>query len=76
MEGIVTTLTATVDRINERAATVNWRRVALVALMVLPFLLFAAARYTTRAVGWVLAWLWAAGMEGWYAAGPKRDGAG
>ena len=72
----MTTLTATVDRINERAGQVDWRRVLLVALMVVPFVVFAAARYTVRAVGWVLAWLWAAGMVGWEAAGPKRDGAG
>lgn len=65
------TLTAAVDRINARAATVDWRRVLLVALMVLPFALFYAARLTTRAVGWLAAWLWAAGMEGWAAAGPK-----
>lgn len=68
----MTTLTATVDRINTRAATVDWRKVLLVALMVLPFVLFAVARYVTRAVGWALAWLWAAGMEGWTAAGPRR----
>ncbi|MEO3923001.1 hypothetical protein ABGB07_03845 [Micromonosporaceae bacterium B7E4] len=68
----MTTLTATVDRINARAATVDWRRVLLVALMVLPFVLFAVARYTVRAVGWVLAWLWAAGMTGWDAAGPRK----
>jgi hypothetical protein len=65
------TFTATVDRINARAATVDWRRVLLVALMVLPFALFYVARLVVRAVGWVLAWLWAAGMEGWAAAGPK-----
>jgi hypothetical protein len=65
------TFTATVDRINARAATVDWRKVLLVALMVLPFALFYAARLVVRAVGWVLAWLWAAGMEGWTAAGPK-----
>lgn len=69
----MTTLTATVDRIQARADAVNWRRVFLVALMALPFLLFALARYVTRAVGWVLAWTWAAGMEGWEAAGPKRE---
>lgn len=69
----MTTLTLAVDRINARAATVDWRRVLLVALMVLPFALFYAARLVVRAVGWVLAWLWAAGMEGWAAAGPKRE---
>ena len=68
------TLTLAVDRINARAATVDWRRVLLVALMVLPFALFYAARLIVRAVGWVLAWLYAAGMEGWTAAGPKASG--
>jgi hypothetical protein len=70
----VTTLTLAVDRVNARAATVDWRRVWLVALMVLPFALFFAARLVVRAVGWVLAWLYAAGMEGWTAAGPKASG--
>jgi hypothetical protein len=68
----VTTLTARMDRINERAAALQWRRVLLVLLMLAPYVLFAAARYAVRAVGWVLAWLWAAGMEGWEAAGPSR----
>lgn len=67
----MTTLTLAVDRINARAVTVDWRKALLVALMVLPFALFYAARLVVRAVGWVLAWLWAAGMEGWAAAGPK-----
>lgn len=66
------TMAVAVDRINERAAKVEWRRVWLVALMVLPFAVFYAARLVVRAVGWVLAWLWAAGLEGWDAAGPKR----
>ncbi len=64
-------LTLAVDRINARAATVDWRRVLLVALMVLPFAVFYVARLVVRAVGWVLAWLYAAGMEGWTAAGPN-----
>lgn len=63
-----------VDRINARAATVDWRKVLLVALMVLPFVLFYVARLLVRVVGWVLAWLYAAGMEGWAAAGPKATG--
>ena len=67
----MTTLTLAVDRINARAATVDWRKALLVALMVLPFALFYVARLVVRAVGWVLAWLYAAGMEGWAAAGPK-----
>lgn len=69
----MTTLTATVDRINQRATDVDWRKVLLVALMLLPFVLFYVARLVVRAVGWALAWLWAAGMEGWAAAGPKRE---
>lgn len=69
----MTTLTLAVDRINARAATVDWRRVWLVALMVLPFVVFYAARLVVRAAGWAAAWLWAAGMEGWAAAGPRRD---
>lgn len=68
------TLTAAVDRINARAATVDWRKLLLVALMVLPFALFYATRLVVRAGGWALAWLWAAGMEGWAAAGPKASG--
>jgi hypothetical protein len=69
----MTTLTVAVDRINARAAAVDWRRVLLVALMVAPFVVFAAARLVVRTVGWVLAWLGAAGMEGWAAAGPKAS---
>lgn len=68
------TLNAAVDRINARAATVNWRRVLQVALLVLPFVLFWVARKLVLAVGWLAAWLWAAGMEGWAAAGPKASG--
>jgi hypothetical protein len=68
------TLNAAVDRINARAATVDWRKVLLVALMIVPFVVFYACRLATRAIGWVAAWLWAAGMEGWAAAGPKASG--
>lgn len=69
----MTTMSMTVDRINARAAQVDWRRALLVALMVLPYALFFAARLVVRSVGWVLAWLWAAGLEGWAAAGPKAS---
>lgn len=72
----MTTLTATVDRIQARADAVDWRRVALVAAFCVPYLLGLTARYVVRAVGWALAWVWAATMEGWAAAGPRRDGAG
>lgn len=72
----MTTLPMAVARINTRAAAVDWRRILLTALMIVPFVLFFAARIVVRAVGWVLAWLWAAGMEGWAAAGPRREGDG
>jgi hypothetical protein len=65
---------ARLDRINARAAAVDWRRVLLTMLMALPFALFYVTRLVVRAVGWVLAWLWAACMEGWAAAGPKDAG--
>lgn len=68
----MTTLTLAVDRINARAATVDWRKVFLFALMVVPFVVFYGARLVVRAVGWAVAWLWAAGMEGWAAAGPRK----
>lgn len=67
------TFTTAVDRVNERAAQVDWRRVGLVALIALPFLLFAAARCVVRAAGWLGARVWAAGMVGWEAAGPRRE---
>jgi hypothetical protein len=61
---------ARLDRINARAAAVDWRRALLTLLMAVPFALFYGARLLVRAVGWMLAWLWAAGLEGWVAAGP------
>lgn len=67
----MTTLTLAVDRINARAAGVDWRRVLLTLLMVLPFAVFFGVRLVVRAVGWLAAWMWAAGLEGWAAAGPK-----
>lgn len=70
------TFTGAVDRINARAATVDWRRVLLVALMVLPFAVFYAARLVVRVLGWLAAWLWAAGMEGWTAADSKAKASG
>ena len=68
--------TLTVDRINVRAAAVDWRRILLTILMIVPFVLGWSVRMVARAVGWVLAWLWAAGMEGWAAAGPRSEGGG
>ncbi len=58
-----------VDRISARAATVDFRKVLLTLLLLVPFVLFYAARLVVRAA----AWLWAAGVEGWEAAGPKRE---
>jgi hypothetical protein len=76
LHAVPAALSVRLTRVNARAAAVDWRRALLVALMLLPFGLFFAARLIVRAVGWVLAWLWAAGIEGWEAAGPKREGAG
>jgi hypothetical protein len=53
---------------------IDWRRVLLVALMVLPFALAYTVRLTGRALGWALAWLWAAALEGWACAGPRGSG--
>ena len=58
-----------VDRISARAAAVDFRKVLLTLLLIVPFVLFYAARLVVRAA----AWLWAAGVEGWIAAGPKRS---
>ncbi len=69
----MTTLTATLDRVTARQAQVDWRRVGLTVLFVLPFVLFYAVRLVVRVIAWAASWLWAAGMEGWAAAGPRRD---
>jgi hypothetical protein len=68
----MTALTTTLDRVAARQAQVNWTRVGLFLLFALPFALFYTARLIVRVAGWVGAWLWAAGMEGWAAAGPRR----
>jgi len=73
---VTVTVTDHIDRINARAAQVDWRQVALVALMVIPFAAFYGARLLVRVAAWAGAWLWAAGMEGWDAAGPDRRGSG
>jgi hypothetical protein len=67
------TLAGYVDRVNERAAHVDWRRVLLFLIMALPFVLGYAARLVVRSVGWVLAWLYAAAVEGWRMAGPRQS---
>lgn len=69
--------TAAVDRVNARAAQVDWRRVLLVSLMAIPFLVGAVAWQTVRSVGWLVSWVYAAAVEGWVAAGgPGRRGDG
>jgi len=74
----VTTLAATVDRIQARTGSVDWRRVALVVLMALPFAVGYSLRWTVRAlarsvwaVGWVLGWAFYTAAEGWSAAGGR-----
>lgn len=67
-------MTTTVDRIRTRAVAVDWRTVALLALMAVPYVLGWTVRTVARVVGWVLAWLWAAAVEGWHSAGPGDAG--
>ncbi|MFI6068228.1 hypothetical protein ACIA47_23580 [Micromonospora sp. NPDC051227] len=66
------TVTSTVTLVRTRAQAVDWPRVLLLALIIWPLVLFAAARYVLRAAGWVASHLWAAGMVGWDLAGPER----
>lgn len=61
-----------VDRVNARAASVDWRKVLLFALMAVPFVVGFVAWYTVKSVGWVLSWLYAATIEGWRYAGELR----
>lgn len=69
----MTTITGTVTRVSDRAGGVDWRNVLLIVLMALPFAIAYAIRLTLRAFGWVLAWLWAACVEGWAMAAPGQD---
>ena len=71
----MTTFTVALDRVAERQAKINWRKVGLGALFVVPFVLFYAARLVVRVLAWTASWLWAAGMVGWDAASPRsREG--
>jgi hypothetical protein len=65
------TLDSYVDRVSARAAEVDWRRVLLVALLALPYVLGYTVRLVVRTVGWVLAFAWAAVIEGYRAGAPK-----
>ncbi len=69
----MTALTTTLDRVAARHARVDWRKVGLTLLFAIPFALFYLARIIVRSAGWVLSYLWAAGMVGWEAAGPRRS---
>ena len=67
----MSSLAATMDRINTRATQVDWRKVLLVALMALPFVVGYSVRLVVRTLGWVAAWVWAAAVEG-YQAGARH----
>lgn len=71
------------EQLSRRAAAVQWRaifkpmlrRLPLLALMALPFLLGFTLRMAARAVlatvwavGWMAAWLWYTAQEGWTSA--------
>lgn len=63
-----------VDRVQARASAVNWRKVFLFALMAIPFAVCYVAWYVVKSVGWALAWLYAAGAEGWRYAAEQHAG--
>lgn len=71
------------EQLSRRAAQVQWkailrpmlRRLPLLALMAIPFLLGYAGRLAARAIlglvwalGWTAAWLWFTAQEGWTSA--------
>jgi hypothetical protein len=63
------------ERIAHRAAAVDWRNVLLTLLLVVPYVVGWTARMVVRAVGWLLAFAWAAVVEGYQAgAGKPKDG--
>jgi Na+/H+ antiporter NhaC len=62
-----------IQRIDKRAAQVDWRKVFLFLLMAVPFAVGMTCWYVVKSVGWVLSWLYAAAVEGWtYAAERHR----
>lgn len=62
------------DRIAYRARAVDWRKVLLTVLLILPYVLGWTARLIVRTVGWLLAFAWAAVIEGYQAAAPTPKG--
>jgi hypothetical protein len=62
------------ERVAYRAGAVDWRRILLLVLLALPYVLGWTARLLVRTVGWVLAYGWAAAVEGYAACAPKREG--
>ncbi len=62
------------ERVAHRASAVDWRRLLLLVLLALPFVLGWTARLIVRTVGWVLAFAWAAVVEGYAACAPKSEG--
>lgn len=73
----MTTLPAYAERTAARALTVDWRKLLLVALLAVPFTLGYTVRVIVRTVGWLLAYGWAATVEGYQAAaGAAESGRG
>lgn len=62
------------ERLARRASAVSWRRVLLLVLLALPYVLGWTAALVVRTVGWVLAYGWAAAVEGYAACAPKSGG--
>lgn len=72
----MTTITATLDRIQARAVDFNAARL-LLAVLALPFFLAGFVAYGTyRLAQLVASWLWAAVIVGWETAGERRRGTG
>lgn len=64
------------ERIARRAGAVDWRKVLLMLLLALPYVLGWTARLVVRTVGWVLAFAWAAAVEGYEAGAARPKGGG
>lgn len=70
----MTTLTATVDRIQAKTVDFNGVRL-LLSLLALPFFVVGFVAYGTyRVVKLVASWVWAAVVVGWEIAGERRSG--
>ena len=62
------------ERVAHRASTVDWRKLLLLVLLGLPYVLGWTAALVVRTVGWVLAYAWAAAVEGYAACALKPKG--